>query len=316
MVFESVDTGTGDAADNGWSPAGLCKCLGEALAPESALSIVQNCEQREFRCVLSAFSATREQFLNCDDPQAAFQLLDQLCEQLIEMSDGVLPEELQRPTEGVLQKVAEIDSYCEKQSAREIIQQGIDDLDHYPWNLRDYYEAERAFILNHVAETIGHVSVVGHGAIPHSALLFRDRSIELIDIDAEVSELARNIFDRFAGACEPRIRVADICADNIDVKSLPSQSGVASLAIVANAPLPFFLRRESPVPHDYVFLRSSTEKKGAALYPRTSLANVEEAGYEVIAWEADKIYGIHEWILCKQGSQLQDGRAGLHKDGS
>ncbi|MCB0329261.1 MAG: hypothetical protein KDD70_06345 [Bdellovibrionales bacterium] len=249
--------------------------------------------------LLETFSATKEEFLSCEDPRSSFQLLDRLCNILIELDDRELPPSLNTPSSELLRKVAEIDSHCEQQAAHEIITLKINDLEHYPWNLRDYYEGEKLFVEKQIGRAIGRVTVIGHGAIPHSALLFRDHPLELIDIDPEVSTLARNIFDKFSPECAPTIRVADLSQANFkyDQSQAAPPEGV-SLAIIANAAVPALLERSTPLPHDFVFIRSATEN-GALLYPKASLTAIERAGYRVTAYQADSIYGIHEWILCR-----------------
>lgn len=255
-----------------------------------------------FRDRHSTLRTTLNQFLSCDDPHQAFILLDNLCEQLIAMEQSVLPSDILAIRERVLPKVGRIDSFCERKSAQEILSLGRTDLQHYPWSLRDFYEAEKAFILENLPRNIDAISVFGHGAIPHSALLLSEYALELIDSDAQVSALAKRIFKQFAPQCTPVVCVGDIQ----DYRSNATQAlndtrtsfdSVGGLAIVANAALPALLKRERPLPHGAVFIRSSTEK-GSLLYPRVELSELTTLGYEVVAWKRDPLYGIHEWILC------------------
>lgn len=249
-----------------------------------------------------AVRATLHQFLSCNEPHQAFILLDNLCEQLIEMEQSALPSDLLAIRDRILPKVGIIDSFCEYKSAQEILSLELTDLQHYPWSLRDFYEAEKAFILENLPQKIDAISVFGHGAIPHSALLLSEYPLELIDSDAEVSALAQKIFKQFAPQCSPTVCVGDIQHYHSNA-ILPSNDtpisldSARTLAIVANAALPALLTRDRPLPHESVFIRSSTQK-GSLLYPRVERSELTELGYEVVAWKSDSLYGIHEWILC------------------
>lgn len=258
---------------------------------------------------LMALHSAVEALLTCEDKDAAFQLLDSICERIIELDAAGLPQMLSTVKPGLYEKVAELDSYAEQRAALKALSLDLDTLDHYPWLLADYYTAERSSIERIIPGPIQSVTIVGHGAVPHSAMLFRDKELRLVDIDPQVSELAQRMMERFAPETSFRRLVANI--ENLvsrrsdfvleeDEDHLSASCNGCHIALIANAAFPPLLSRDAPLDYDYVVIRSATER-GSLLYPRFSNEDIESAGYRVLAREPDSLYDIHELIVCQPG---------------
>lgn len=233
-------------------------------------------------------------FMAATDWERSFQLLDEICNKIIASSTRPSDEAISDPE--VLKKVAFIDLKCEKEHAAEILKQGAsrDSLEQYPWLLYQYYKSEVDFIKQNLdMQQVKTIACFGHGSIPTIALALLeekpDLDIQMFDIDEEASDLAQKLVRQF----HPD---AHITFNKGDIETFASDT-TYDLAIVTNAPIPWFAKRQEPLNCRHLFIRSATPA-GAIAYPRIRPQTLIENGYNICDNRKDPEYGIHEWLLA------------------
>lgn len=234
-----------------------------------------------------------DEFMKATGWEQSFVLLDQICDQLIESHTASVSLPIEQDSQ-VLNKVAAVDSLCEKFHAEKAISSPMPEgtLPEYPWFLYDYYKAESDYIKSQ-CDDARTMACFGHGAIPALAMVLLEQNpdleIDMFDIDPEVTELAKKLVSRVY----PDAKVNFITAD---VSTFESKKEY-DVTIVTNAPLPYFNQRSTPFNTRFLFVRSSTEN-GALLYPRADISDLSAQGYKILDQKPDRIYGIHEWIFA------------------
>lgn len=244
---------------------------------------------------MSALLSLKDAFMQSTEWERSFLLLDDICNALIERKND--PEFPFAIDPALIAKVGEIDSRCEKDSARSIIAEtgGRENLSRYPWLLYDYYKAEFDFFKSYADKDLKQIACFGHGAIPSLALVileqYPDIEIDMFDIDENASQLAQALMKKLYPDARLNFQLADAQNFNTDKE----YDAIA----VTNAAMPYYMERQTPLNSEYLFIRSATNR-GNFVYPRADTEKLPGQGYDVKAHAEDRIYGIHEWIVAQR----------------
>lgn len=239
----------------------------------------------------SDFTNTIRAFLETEDDEKAFSLLDQLCTAITSMPELVANIHDALSLEQVRAKTLAIDAAEEEQNARAVIR-GQQSSDDYSWALADYYDSEVTFITNRLGHNVTTIAHIGPGPVPSLALAFQrhnpDIAIDCFDCDAVATMLGQQFVRQVGNTDNVRFFNSDLCEIGRETRY--------DIACVSNAAIPDFAQRATSLPAEQVFVRSATQA-GAMLYPRLPVVSELAGTYREVCRVADPLYNIHEMVM-------------------